>query len=299
MDEDDVIKQAILKDLLVKQQLVVHPIGKEIADYIERQSSKTERPTTDLRLALELLQSVTGNISVNSITVDHWRQFFDKVNASELAPRTRYNRWKLAKGFLRSLQVDHDLNWTWLENRKYSFQMPQGNKIQWTFEQVRIALDNATGITKTALLLGLNFGWYVGDIAQFVPNHFDGLRVNKARQKLHKDEDAMICSHLCWKETQDAFQHGLLQSSIAKAFQAFAKQYQLPVHKALRKTVSQWIDDYCGEEAARLYRGERASGNHGKFYIRLTEPQKQKLDSALNMVHGILFDNHFPDNWQG
>ena len=66
-----------------------------------------------------------------------------------------------------------------------------------------------------------------------------------------------------------------------------------------KRTVSQWIDDYCGEEAARLFRGERASGNHGKFYIKMNEPQKQKLDAALQLVRGILFKNRFPENWQG
>jgi hypothetical protein len=54
---------------------------------------------------------------------------------------------------------------------------------KYELEQVKLALQHATGDQRLALLLGLNCGFYWSDIAELQPKHFDGSHITKARAK--------------------------------------------------------------------------------------------------------------------
>lgn len=165
-----------------------------------------------------MLKECCGNIHYEDIKVDHWRKFCQKIEDTNWSKRTKYNRWKMVRSFLLSLANDRGLNFEFVRNRQYARTMPHGNKDQWTWQQVQDALARATGVARTALLLGLNAGWYREDIADVKPENFDGVRMNKVRSKLKHEEDAMICSHLIWPETKAVLQYGITSRQIDDTF---------------------------------------------------------------------------------
>ena len=91
-------------------------------------------------------------------------------------------------------------------------------------------------------------------------------------------------SWLLWPETVEALQYGLTKWQLENAYADFREKYALPEHKALRKTVAQWIQDNVGEVESRLYRGEGVGGTHGRNYIKSFSPEQvAKLDKALTL----------------
>jgi hypothetical protein len=85
-------------------------------------------------------------------------------------------------------------------------------------------------------------------------------------------------------------QFALSKSQASWAFRRLSEAHSLPSHKALRKTVTQIIQDEVGEEEARLYRGEPGIGTHHRNYVRPYSPtQVAKLDAALEKARHILF----------
>lgn len=87
-------------------------------------------------------------------------------------------------------------------------EVPEGNKVQYTSEQVRTALANATGIARTALLLGLNCGFTKADIGEFVEQEHvinGGTHISKVRSKLPHKQTKVKPVWWLWPETKEAF----------------------------------------------------------------------------------------------
>jgi len=157
-------------------------------------------------------------------------------------------------------------------------------------EQVRTALGTATGIVRTMLLLGLNCGFYQGDVAELKPEHVQGDHLVKGRAKNEWRGQKGTPSWLLWEETKAALQFGLPENKQRAAWKVFASDLEIKQFKALRKTVSQLIEDHVGEAEAKLYRGEAKGGGHGKYYSTSYTPlQVAALDGALTKVHKLLF----------
>ena len=217
--------------------------------------------------------------------MQHYRKFFASLPSGE---STAYNRLRSVNTFLRRLEIEHGVNYHFRHSPSFKLEKPSGKKIQYTLAQLKTALSEATGIARTALLLGLNCGFYSGDIELLSQDKFDGSHINTARAKMRHKKNAMVGSWLLWPETKEVLQYGLSNRQVLEAYSKFAKTHQLPTHKALRKTVAQWLQDNIGEEESRLYRGENVSGTHGKSYIAFSEAQKAKLDASLMAVRAFL-----------
>ena len=92
---------------------------------------------------------------------------------------------------------------------------------------------------------------------------------------------------LLWEETRKSLQLDNMpsDSSLLAHYSRFAKEHELPGHKALRKTTTQLIQDHVGETEARLFRCEGNSDTHNSNYIKhYTPAQVAKLDDAIRKV---------------
>lgn len=246
----------------------------------------------EVQTALKLLLQATGDISVKQIDSFHWREFNRIIDECKLSDRTKLNRAKIAREFLRQVEAEFSefkLNFAFLRLSEFKRTMPDGEKVKYTLEQVRTALANATGIARTALLLGLNCGFYLGDIIELNTSHVVDGHIKKSRAKLKHKKNAMRTSWLMWADTQKCLAFGLTEYEIVKAYDLLKKEFGLPDHKALRKTVAQWIEDEFDKELSRIYRGEKESGCHDKFYSELTPAGILKLDTALKAIEVKLF----------
>jgi hypothetical protein len=171
---------------------------------------------------------------------------------------------------------------------------PEGEKVQYTLEEVKTALANAEGIARTALLLGLNCGFYASDMQELDEEHVinGGTHISKVRAKLRHKKSKVKPVWLLWPETKEVMRFKVAKRDMEREYMKLRTKFNLPEHKALRKTVTQMIQDHpdLGEEYALLYRGESKGGTHYKNYIRhYTSAQVEKLDKALAKVRDILF----------
>jgi len=80
-------------------------------------------------------------------------------------------------------------------------------------------------------------------------------------------------------------QHGRCKK-LAEKYNRFAREHQLPTHKALRKTTSQlMIDELKDKLASRLFKCRSVGGVDGHSYIcDYTPAQVQHLEDALRKI---------------
>lgn len=292
---DNELTIKVLNSLAPKPIPKSESVRHEIDAYIESKKEKAKRGWHPIAQALDLFSSATGNIRLQDIKVEHYRNFLDKVeHYPTWGEVTKSNAKKYINTFLKSVEIDHNLSFGFIRNRKYRGKKQVGKKLQYTLEQVKLALATATGVERTALLLGLNCGFYWGDICELTPEHLvNGTHIKKDRQKERKasGEYVLVGSWLLWEETKKALVFGLKQRKAADIYSEFAKKHGLPHHKALRKTVAQLIQDHenLGETESKLYRCEKQAGvHHNNYIIPYTPAQIAKLDRAILAIGQLL-----------
>lgn len=261
-------------------------IVKEAQSYIERFKikSKSTRSWRNIDRALQHLLDITGDIDVEDVTAQHYRQLYCYLNDEGYSANTKNAKLQTIRTFLERLVADYNIvTYGFLRNKDYTFTKTDGDKEKYTLEQVQIALENATGEIRTALLLGLNCGFYFGDIETMTPDMIVDNHIIRSRDKL-KHQKAIQGSWLMWDETQNNLKFNI--KCLKKKYRVFAEKYNLPSHKALRKTTAQVIHDVVGDaEASRLFRCEKLHGTHGSHYITDFSPaQVKRLDKALKRV---------------
>lgn len=269
-------------------------LEKEIETYNALHKGKPN--ASDIRKSLALFLEVAGDIPLKDITVNQFRAFNERLLALYPADhngRTRYNKQGFVIAFLDTVSRDHNLFFGFLKTRKYRFKKPEGQKVQYSIEEMKKAIAHATGKERTILLLGLNCGFYSGDIAELKPEHVKEGHIQKPRAKHKHIETPFLGYWYLWEETRKAldetgFDLGTSQT-IEKTFKGFKTEHGLKDHKALRKGMVQMIWDKCGSEEARLYKGEKVGGVAGQFYVEMSEEQKKKIDSALQTMEKLLF----------
>lgn len=262
-------------------------IIKEVQDYVERykMKSKSTKSWYNVYRSLKHLTDVTGDIPAEDVTAQHYRKVYSYLNNESYSPNTKDERMKTIKSFLHKVAIDNGLTaYGFIHNKDYTFQRVEGDKEQYTIDQVKIALNNATGDIRTALLLGLNCGFITGDIVTMTPDMISGDYIIRSRDKLKHQHKAIQGSWLMWSETKKSLKFGI--KGIKEKYHVFAEKYNLPSHKALRKTTTQVIHDVVQDsDAARLFRCERLHGTHGISYIKnFTPAQVKRLAEALKKV---------------
>ncbi len=290
-DTEPAVREFLLERLTPKPA-AAESLKAEIASAIQRAKARNPKGKGwfSIRQFLEMFGDITGDISFRNITVKHYREYWEKVKAEKWSDRNRANAMQTLNTFLKRLEADHDLRFTFRQNPEYRITAGEGQKTQYTVEQVKTALQNATDIARTALLLGLNCGFYWGDLTSLKPQHIiDGGYLKKGRKKNEKKPVQVVGTWKLWPETIEAIQYGLTKWQLEEAYRQFREAHDLPEHKALRKTVAQMIQDDIGETEARLYRCEGVGGTHGRSYIKnFTPPQVAKLEAALLHVRAKL-----------
>jgi integrase len=241
-----------------------------------------------VRATLNLYLETTGHISLDDITVDHYRETIEKIRALNCGETTKSNKQKYLARFLKYLAGNHDLRVGYIDLHENKIFRDAPKKIQFADEQVFRALQNAKGIIRSMLLLGLNCGMYRGDICNLKPEHIhgdDNEFCSKAREKLKNRRYIIVPTWYLWKETRQHIRFDIDEKTFEDAWKIFKLEYDLPNHKALRSTVAQWLQDNINETVARLYRGEAGSGEHHRSYIRpYTTKQNEALRAGLEQA---------------
>lgn len=289
LGEDEFITR-LLNSLAPKPIPKAESLQAEVDAFIERHKAKGHKGWYSVKTALDLFTQATGKIRLQDITVQHYRKFIELVNAyATWGERSKANAQRCINTFLKRLGADHNISYGFIRNPEYQRSVPDGQRLQYTIEEVKTALQQATGINRTALLLGLNCGFYWGDMTELQEKHFDGNRINKGRAKNNHKKTKIVGSWLLWEDTKKHLQYGLTKLELQREWMKFMAKHSLPEHKALRKTVAQWIHDHVGEEEARLYRCEKGNGTHHTNYIKPFSPaQMAKLDKALMQLAKLL-----------
>lgn len=263
-------------------------IGHEAEVYIARHKAKGHKGWFQVRQAVSLLTGITGDIPPDQVTVHHYRQVHQKITSSpQWSKTTQANMARIVRDFLDRVAADHNLTcYGFLSNPDYILRRPKGKKVRYTLEQVKTALQHAKGEVRLALLIGLNTGGYIGDIATMTPEMIHADHLVRCRAKLRHKDNPVVGSWLLWEETRRHLTYGNKARRLQEQYSRFAQHHGLPPHKALRKTTAQMIHDQVKDaEAARLFRGEGLPGTHGTNYIcDFTPEQVDRLDNALLKV---------------
>jgi integrase len=264
-------------------------LADEVKAAWERKRAKcTHKGWHHLKQHLEFFLEQAGNVPLTEIDVPHYRAFMAALAAHETwGERSKVNAQRAVHTFLRRMENDHgklNLRFGFIKNSEYILSEPDGEKKTWAYEEVQTALRHATGAARCALLLGLNCGFYRSDIAALTAEKFDGKFIHAVRKKNEHKKKPFVGSWALWSETVAALQFGLTEAQIDSAFNRLREEHGLPEQSDLRKTTQQWLDENTSEEIARMFRGEKPPGNHGKFYSKFTDAQRDKLAAALDKV---------------
>lgn len=260
----------------------------EADKYIEQYRRRGHKGWYQVRQSLDMFCKIAGDIRVQDVTVQPYRDYIGAVISEDRwGEQTQYNLYRLLKEFLRGVEADYNLNYGFLRNKKYNLPRPDGQKVQFTLDQVQTALRHATGATRLMLLLGLNCGQITGDMVTNTTDMVKDGRLVRCRAKLRHRKNAVVGSWLLWSETAEFLdRHSLTGWQCFDLWYTFKDQHGLPEHKALRKTTTQVIQDQLKDEyGARLFRGEAVGGTHGKHYVRSFTPEQiAHLDGVLKKV---------------
>lgn len=310
--DQDMLTIGILNNLAASKPAKVRDSIKTEADlFVERKKAKGHNGWYAVKQAIDMFVSVTGDIPLHDVNVHHYRTFNDKVmEYPTWGDRTKANQQQTVKSFLSRVEADHNVSYGFLRNRDYNLQTPEGNKVQYTIDQVRTALEKATGNVRLALLLGLNCGFYWGDICTLTKDmyvtpdrdvttnkvvyvtmtsdmHDKPAYLQRHREKNKHKKPLLVACWRLWGETEKALHFGPLPSQrrMSEHYLAFQLQHNLPSHKALRKTTAQLIQDHVGETESRLFRCEtRGDTHHSSYIVHYTPEQVAKLEKALLQV---------------
>jgi len=282
----------ILNNHYIKRTPQKGSVKKEVESYI---ATKTGKDKYNQQAALNLFLQACGNITVKEIDIEVYRKFLVLLKQKEeWSDTTKAKNQGRVHTFLHAIETDYNHPMPWIGDRRHMLEIPEGQKVQYTLEEVKTALANAEGIARSALLMGLNFGFYASDMRELTEEHIinGGTHVSKVRTKLKRRKVKVKPVWLLWPETKAVLQFGLTKKDVEREYMKLRTKFNLPEHKALRKTVAQLIQDHpdLGEEQSLLYRGVSKGDTHHKNYIRSYTPaQVAKLDKALETVRGILF----------
>jgi hypothetical protein len=274
-----------------RPRVKVDSLRREAEAYIANQ--KTQNGRYQHRRCLDMLLAITGDITIHELHVEHWRALKAKIDAvPSWGPTTKHGAQRRVIGFLRQIERDHSVTYGF--SRGNLFDLPDGQKIQWTLEQLREAARTTTGVVRSIVLMAANAGFYEGDITTMTAEMFSGDHVSRVRHKLRHKRLAAKPSHLLWPETLAVQTLGITASDF-ETFGKWRAENGYPEHKAIRKGIAQLIQTQINEEAARLYRGEKTEGTHGKNYIvDYSAADVSKLDEALALVREWIFDGKTP-----
>jgi len=292
------INQTVQTSQKINQPIAADSLLNEAKQYIERRRKTNPKDAGSIKISLDLFSKITGDISIKDINAGHYRRYTDAVKDTQTwGERTKYNHQQHIRTFLQRLETDFTLRYGFLQNKDYQLFCPEGRKEQWTIEQVKSALNIATGDIRLALLLGLNAGLYWSDIFDTTRDHFDnGIWLTRDRVKnRRRDKPSIIGSWLLWDETKELMKFSdsgnlIIPPRTQVNFNSdFCKLNGFPSHKALRKTTAQIIQDDTkhGLEVAMSFRNESIGGGHGKFYSTKTSAEVNNISKALIMVADI------------
>lgn len=276
----------LLKDEIEK----VLTAQKTVLDAIEDKKIRRRKMKVwgGMKLALNYYLDAVGNVPLVDMGVAHWRTYWAKIQSSEYGQVTQWSMTKRIKFFLKQIESNHNLNYGFLRSSEFRLKSPEGQRIGYTIEQMKTALQNSTGITRSLILLGINCGFYFGDIEDLEPTNFEGDFIQKGRTKTKA-----LGVWWVFEETKNNMVFGITPKQANYHYSRFAKRFDLPEHKALRKGVAQWIENHpdFGEEVARMYRAEKRSDTHNNFYSLKKVESFQNLTSALKALEVVLFGN--------
>jgi len=265
----------------------------EIKAYLSTHEKKNRHHWYELRLCLGIFEKACGDVLLRDVSIHNYRKFLELLEADiqerdlELWGVTHINRQRAVHTFLKGVESNYGLWFPFVRSAEFKKEMPDGKKVKYTLDELRTALREAKGLARLALLLGCNCGWYFGDIEELAPGHLVNGRVVKGRDK-NKKKNKFIGQWKLWPETLAELQYGISAAEVEKAYNKLRSKFSLPEHMALRKTISQLIEDKVSERAARLYRAEKPGGNHGKYYSEMSPEQVAELDTALVVVRDWL-----------
>ena len=115
------------------------------------------------------------------------------------------------------------INYSFLKNKAYTIPEPDGLKQQFTVEQVKTALEHATGKLKLYILCGLNVGMTEWDVRAITPEKIQGNHFVSFREKLEYKKTKVIGKWLLWGETMALLkEYGAIKTSrLARQYTAF------------------------------------------------------------------------------
>jgi hypothetical protein len=289
--EDDGLLVHLLNGLVQNTQSkkVEKTVKTEAAKYLAALGQKNRRMELNARPVIEMFVSVCGHLQIKEVKVDNYKQFLDKVKK-----QVSWNDTTKAKNqgrihtMLRIWEAEDDgVRYPFLGKRHLMLEVPDGKKVQFSLEQLKLALSNAEGVLRTSVLLAINCGFTHADIAELNESHINEDYLCKKRAKLKRKK--VQPKWWLWPETKKAIQFGISRYKLDYHFQRFQKAYDLPYHKAIRCGVAQILHDQYCEDVARLYRGESVGGSHGKNYIRsYSDAQVTKLRAGLEFLRNLI-----------
>ena len=269
----------------------------EVREYVEAHKRKGHHGWYEVKLVMDLFDKACGEVLLRDVSIHHYRKFLELLEADvkerklDVWGRTHINRQRIVHTFLKRVESNYGLWFPFVRSPEFLKETPDGEKIKYTPDELRTAFKEATGLARVALLLGCNCGFYFGDIEELAPGHLREGRVVKGREKVKK-KNKFISQWKLWPETLAGLEYG---ADCEKAYNKLRAEFSLPEHMALRKTISQLIEDskelQHPERAARLYRAEKPAGNHGKYYSEMSPEQVAELDTGLDFVRDWLREN--------
>lgn len=278
----------VFNSLLSKTAPVKGGVKQEAEKYIDTKKGKDK---SNQRAAIDIFVKACGNITVQEISIDHYRAYLKLMGQDNWNDTTKAKNQGRVHTFPHALETDHNHPMPWIGDKRHVLEVPEGDKVQYTVEQVRTAFANAQGIARTALLLGLNCGFTKADIAELTAEDIinEGTHATTVRAKLNHKKTKVKPVWWLWPETRAALQFGLTSKDVEREFTKLRTQFNLPEQKALRKTTAQIIEDHVAEYESMLFRGESKSGTHHKNYIKKYTPEQVvKLDKALRKARKLL-----------
>jgi hypothetical protein len=255
------------------------------------------------RQALQLLTEVCGQLEPHQLQVDHWRTFFSRVKANpSWNAVTQANMVNAAKRFAKRLSQARGTNFGFIHLPEFLIDVPEGGKVKYTTEEVKTALQHATGLQRLQVLLGSNCGMTAADILTLKPGciqdgHIVWQRCKLARikegGKVKDYKSVAVLKHKLWPATLEAltaYDFAATEYALNDGYTKFTRKYHLPPHKALRKTVAQLIEDHYDTDISKHYRGELTGGTHMNNYVerRLGHKAQADLDAALDKIGHVL-----------
>jgi len=182
----------------------------EIDRYIGLKANSPPIKLSNIKKVLGHFKDVAGPIRLQDLDSSVWANWHHFVNVNNSwGPTTKRDKDKLVRSFMHYLAGKHNLPFGFLKVKEYKFAEPDGNKEQWTLEQVKEALATATDKNRTILLLGLNSGQIQEDITTNIPDMISDGRLTRVRQKNTWQVKPLKGTWHLWNETSKAMRYDI------------------------------------------------------------------------------------------